>query len=231
MTRLSLPSEIGSQESTRFLKALMLGPEGETNRKQFFAHFSALDLAADARHRTDAVTIPAWMLVALVDPKPGKNLAQRIKVAEKQGRAVGELLFLFYSLDRIASRTGADFQAEDSFSSLKKEVATHLGMSDAWLEKAWGNFKSVAHFWAAEHAESMLLPAGTNTFGPEYAGRFLATATVLERFAVTYKAASQHMPLIDPGRIVSVAGIVSEEEVDRVFPGLERLLHKYAVRQ
>jgi hypothetical protein len=219
------PGGPGTLENMRRIQALMLSPSDKIQRKQVSAYFCASDLAGDIRHHTDMIELQAWIVVALIADRPGPNVLQKLGVAEKQGRAAGELLFQLFSNVSVATFTKTDFQSEDSFSSLKKEISTHLGMSDAWLDKAWATFKPAAHLWAAAYVEKVLEPQGANIFASENATRFIACAAVLERFAVNYRAARQHKSLIDAEIVVSVQQIVAEEDVRRVIPVIETLLH------
>lgn len=230
MKQLHFLEGLGAPESLCLLKATMLSPSDKTLRKQFFAHFSALDIVADPRLRKSTIEIPAWIVVGLADPNPGQNLARRIEVADMQGRAAGELLFLYYSLHHIATRTQSDFQKEDSFSALKKEIAIQRGKSDAWLEKSWRAFKPVAHLWASAYVESCLLPGDEGVLQEVNARRFIASATLIERFAVSYIPARQHVPLFDLGKTISVEGSVTEEELLLMSPVLEGLLRSLATQ-
>ena len=217
------------QQQASLIKALMLSPSNEVLRRQFAAFFYARALAEDPTLKEGQIELPGWVPIALADTVPGQNLAQKKETAESNGRRSGELLWLVYSLNLAASRTGEIFKNVDSFSSLKLELARQIGVSEAWVQKSWDLFKPVAHLWAAAYVEKLLVPASTDIFEHSNMIRFTAVANCLERFAVNYKAARQRKPLVDPAKLVgSMEGWLPERALGRAAPLLEELIRYQA---
>jgi hypothetical protein len=217
------------QQQAGLIKAAMLSPSDDTLRGQFEAFFYACALAEDPTIKESLIEIPGWIPIALADTVPGQNLAQKMETAECNGSTAGELLCLFYSFRFAASRTGEIFKNVDSFSSLKLEVARHRGVSGAWVQKSWDLFKPVAHLWAAAYVEKWITPGSTHILEPSNLVRFTAVANCFERFAVSYTAARQHKPLVDPAKVIApMEGRVSERALNKATALLEELVRYLA---
>lgn len=203
-----------SPHDTLLVKAVMHWPASgdDTKRRQYYVAEFINGTAFEPG--PPLMTLPVQTIQTLLFTPSWPDLVEQVKDRTRLGMQAGDVLLFMFLMDRLKDRLprrGAAGASLDKAFAIASAWASKgntwgdgvpIGKSKTNIKKAWAEFKSVSHLWAAFSMNTIAPYApARQVFHPEYLPAFLETAAYLERFAKSYKLFSREtkreLPLVD----------------------------------
>jgi len=199
--------------------AWMLFPNDPEMRHVHFAREIVEQSLLGGKTQDSLVTVPAWMLRALLDGEGRKAAKAAAANATKQGTVAGDLLALIYEMharDMPEPSFGKAVEHYKAFAlGLKYGDGEALKYSEQTLRNYFNAFESVSHLWAA-----FRLNMGPHAYTadprdifhkPDSLTQFLGVAKAVGEFATTFipKRTKPPRPVLDVEKMVCIPNNIS----------------------
>jgi hypothetical protein len=186
----------GTFEDRWWLMALMLFPDDPANRT-YFLTLKKLEIELASAEDGDMFEVDVATLKNLVNCPSKAEMARLITEATKRAICTGDILASIYLMDHFSNQAGG-------FKRPSMNKAIHVSMqfglihkfgdgepmhrSETKIRKCWGEFRSVAHLWAAHRlTQAYPLPSGPEPLPTQLGSNaFLTVAAGLYDFGTRF---------------------------------------------
>ena len=214
--------------------AVMLFPNDDALRNQYFAVETARVLVADER---DSATlgIDASILRLLIDAPAHQDLTRMRAENSKQGYVAGDLLVSLYLMERFGlpepSMNKAIFVAQKFAQNDTFGDGSKINASERMIREAWDQFMPVAHLWATILINQVYpFTSEKEMFSEQGLSPFLQAAVALYEFGIEFIPfrAKVKRPILDPAtcwalpRDIRPSKLVSDRKPDYLIEILKK---------
>lgn len=221
----------GSPNDIRWVRATMLFPNNEAERRQCFGVELARLKVLECKD-TDRLEIDASDLRLLIEAPAYDALKEIAAANTKRAIVAGDLLVALYIMDKFGvpepSLNKAIFVATEYAKTAKYGDGTRMNVSERMVLECWNEYKPVAHLWAAFRINGAYPYAPADEVFSH--SQFLGVAVGLFRFGAGFipARAKKKTPVLEAQKCWSLPGnvpasnLVSDQIPDRLLEYLKK---------
>lgn len=193
----------GDPEDILWVRSVMLFPEDSELRERAFSVEFAREFLADV-DRQKFQSLNRRTVELLIEAPAYSDLKKIAAERTKKAILAGNLLMAVFLMHRFnepePSLNKARFVAKEFAARARYGDGSAIDKSEPSINRAWNDFRSVAHLWAAfEINKAYPFAPKREIFTPNFLPSFLGVAAEILRFGESFipKRARPHVPIVD----------------------------------